>query len=125
MAVIIPSYGTGCGHVTRRARSGSYRDHTGGAKENPACVHAGLNDVLGFRSDSARRAGRGLTTRLDVLAELAELLVAALEQVLGLHALQVAERLGEVLLEVVGGGVRVAVGAAERLLHDRVDHAQL
>src|SRR3954462_6821462 len=58
-------------------------------------------------------------------AEVAEFLVAALEQVLDLGALEVAQGLGDVLLEAVGGGVGVAVGAAERLGDDRVDHAEL
>ena len=39
--------------------------------------------------------------------------------------LEVAQGLGDVLLEVVGGGVRVAVGAAEGFGDDRVDHAEL
>src|SRR5436305_14196820 len=73
----------------------------------------------------ARRAGGGLAAGFDVFAELAELLVAALEEVLGLYALEVAEGLGEVLFEVMGGRVGVAVGAAQGFLDDRVDHAQL
>src|SRR2546423_2758709 len=72
-----------------------------------------------------RSPRRGAPRLLDDHAHLPELLVAALEQVLGLTTLQVAQRLGDILLEAVGGGVGVAVGAAERLGDDRVNHPEL
>src|SRR4051812_12071517 len=61
------------------------------------------------------RDPRRLTLGFEHLSHVAELLVAPLDEVLDLEAPQLAERLGNVLFEVVGSGVRIAVGAAERL----------
>ena len=60
-----------------------------------------------------------------IFADVAEFFVAAFEEVVDLGALQVAQGLGDKLREAMGGGVRIAMGAAERLGDDRIDHAQL
>jgi hypothetical protein len=83
------------------------------------------NKAKGRKKESCSRQQAGVwgsaggplcsSVALGELAEVAELFVAAFEQVGGLRALRVAQGLGDVLLEVVGGGVGVAVGAAERV----------
>src|SRR4051812_7359544 len=75
------------------------------------------------RSECSTSRLGGLPSRgLRELAEVAELLVAPFEQVLYLEALKVAKGLGDELLKAVGGRVRIAMCAAQRLAHDRVDH---
>src|SRR6266496_2260707 len=78
-----------------------------------------------LRLASSRAADGDFAGGFDDHALVAELLVAPLEQVVDLAPLEVAQGFGDVLFEAVGGGVGVAVGAAEGFLDDRIDHAQL
>src|SRR5438445_5727084 len=68
---------------------------------------------LGKKEELPRGFDVLLQGLLDHHAQIAEALVAAFEQILDLRAFQRTQRLGDVLVEAVGGGVRVAMGAAE------------
>src|SRR5438094_10359934 len=84
-------------------------------------------------SGAAKRVGSELSHRpcrpllgcFQHLSHLTELVVAPLEQGVELHSLEFAQGLGEELFQTVGGGVGVAVGAAQWFGNDRVDHAKL
>src|SRR4051794_12179673 len=82
----------------------------------------------GGTSDSSVLLSRGLARMpaggLNHIPKVSELLVPPLDQVLDLEPLQLAHRLGDVLLEVVCGGMRVAVCPAEGFLNDPINHAQ-
>src|SRR4051812_15006705 len=73
----------------------------------------------------SRDARRPALRRLKILPLVPELLIPAFNQVLDLEPLELAEGLGDELFEVVGGGVGVAVSAAEGLGDDLVDDAEL
>nr|GEU28296.1 hypothetical protein [Tanacetum cinerariifolium] len=57
------------------------------------------------------------------LAVTHQLFVAGFDQVLGFHALELAQRVGQGALEHGGHGFRIAVGAAQRFVDDLVDQA--
>jgi hypothetical protein len=61
--------------------------------------------------------------RLRVFPKLPELFVPAFEEIFDFAPLEIAKGLGNVLPQIVGGGVRVAVSAAEGFGDDRIDHA--
>src|SRR5450631_1620035 len=73
---------------------------------------------------SMRSAGSGFGGRFLELAIAHQARMASRQQVLGLDALELAQRVVERALEQPGHLDGIAVGAAHRLGNDAVDHAQ-
>src|SRR5882724_8761883 len=70
------------------------------------------------------RRFRRTLRRLHHLPHIAEFFVAALQEVVDLASLQVAEGFADVLLKRMRGRVRIAMSAAQRLRDDGVDDAE-